>query len=302
MSKLRAFMYHDIRDLKEKTYEKRYLLKSFLNCNQFEKQVEEIKKNHEIISCSDVLSKELNKSIDYAILTFDDGLKDHYSVAKYLFENNLTGTFLIPRMPVIEKKVMNTHKIQFILSVTDEKKLSEDILKNFDDDKSIWEQYSKTKWKNNWWSKEMIFVTNLLRNFNNGKLDNYELTDFYFKKYVTSDEVGFAEEFYLSEREIQEMRQMNMTIGGHGDISENLINIDDYEKEIKKSKDFISQFTEELVFSYPNGGFNEEIKDKMQEYDFTISFTTIPKTLTELDDIDFLEFPRYDAPQKIKFT
>jgi hypothetical protein len=42
------------------------------------------------------------------------------------------------------------------------------------------------------------------------------------------------------------------------------------------------------------------IKDYMSEIDCFISYTIKPTTITELDDIDYLEFPRYDSPQKIE--
>ena len=55
---------------------------------------------------------------------------------------------------------MNTHKIQFILASADEKIIKDEILSLFDNKEEIWKEYSVTKWKNNWWSKEMIFITN----------------------------------------------------------------------------------------------------------------------------------------------
>ncbi len=299
MGTIRAFMYHDIRDLDEKKFEKRYSLKSFLNLKQFEYQIEIIRNKYNIIRSLDLKSLDLNCDLNFSILTFDDGLKDHYYVAEYLHKNKINGTFLIPRMPIVESKVMNTHKIQFVLSVADEKLLTKEILDIVDSRDEIWNKYSKSLWKNNWWSREMVFVTNFLRNFKGDKQDNYEITDFLFKKYVTSDEKSFSNDLYLDKYQIERISDMNMVIGGHGDISENLLNIANYDDEIRKSKEFISKYTNEFVFSYPNGGFNDSIKNSLNSHGFEISFTTIPRTLSDLDDFDLLEFPRYDAPQKI---
>jgi peptidoglycan/xylan/chitin deacetylase (PgdA/CDA1 family) len=122
MSTIRAFMFHDIRNLEDTNYPKRYNLKSFLNEEQFKYQVNLIKNKYKIISSLDVKNIDIhNDDNDYAVLTFDDGLSDHFKVYKYLWSLKITGTFLIPKMPIIENKVINTHKIQFILASTDEK-------------------------------------------------------------------------------------------------------------------------------------------------------------------------------------
>ena len=42
MGSIRAFMFHDIRDLEDTKYPERYKLKSFLRRNQFEFQISKI--------------------------------------------------------------------------------------------------------------------------------------------------------------------------------------------------------------------------------------------------------------------
>ena len=300
MSTIRAFMFHDIRNLEDTNYPKRYNLKSFLNEEQFKYQVNLIKNKYKIISSLDVKNIDIhNDDNDYAVLTFDDGLSDHFNVYKYLRSLKLTGTFLIPKMPIIENKVMNTHKIQFILASTDEKIIKDEILGLFDNKEKIWKDYSTTKWKNNWWSEEMIFITNFLRRYNDNNLNHTQLTDYLFDKFVTKDELNFSKDLYLNEKNIEEMSNNGMIIGGHGDVSENLLLIDDYKTDINESKKFISKYSNEFIFSYPNGGYNDIIKTHMNSINCSISYSINPYTITDLDEIDYLEFPRYDSPQKI---
>lgn len=301
MSTIRAFMFHDIRT--DTLYPKRYNLKSFLNEEQFKFQINLIQKKYKIIDSKDIFDIDLTKNQhNYAVLTFDDGLRDHYWVYNYLKSLNIPATFFIPKMPILKKKVMNSHKIQFILAKTEEETIKNEILDLFDfsTQNIVWEEYSKTSWKNNWWSKEMIFITNFLRKYKDDKINNYEITNFLFDKYVIPDEQSFSEDFYLNDKQICEMVDNGMTIGGHGNISENLLLIDDYKKDINESKDFVLKYSDRLIFSYPNGGYNDDIKEYMSQSGWELSFTTTQKTLTELDNIDFLEFPRYDSPQKIK--
>ena len=300
MSTIRAFMFHDIRNLEDTNYPKRYNLKSFLNEEQFKYQVNLIKNKYKIISSLDVKNIDIhNDDNDYAVLTFDDGLSDHFKVYKYLRSLKITGTFLIPKMPIIENKVINTHKIQFILASTDEKIIKDEILGLFDNKEKIWKDYSTTKWKNNWWSEEMIFITNFLRRYNDNNLNHTQLTDYLFDKFVTKDELNFSKDLYLNEKNIEEMSNNGMIIGGHGDVSENLLLIDDYKTDINESKKFISKYSNEFIFSYPNGGYNDIIKTHMNSINCSISYSINPYTITDLDEIDYLEFPRYDSPQKI---
>ncbi len=81
MSSLRTFMYHDVRDTEDTKFPGRYNLKSFLNLEQFEKQVKFIAENYDIISPEDYKFINFNDDNDhkFAILTFDDGLVDHYN-------------------------------------------------------------------------------------------------------------------------------------------------------------------------------------------------------------------------------
>ena len=301
MGTIRSFMFHDIRNLENTNYPNRYNLKSFLNEEQFRFQIDKIKNRYKIISSLDVKNIDIkNDSSDYAVLTFDDGLSDHYNVYKHLKSLKLSGTFLVPKMPVIENKVMNTHKIQFILASTDERIIKDEILSLFDNKEKIWKEYSVTNWKNNWWSKEMIFITNFLRRYKDDKVNNYQITNHLFETFVSKDEFDFSKDLYLNLENIEEMSNNGMIIGGHGDISENLLLINDYKSDINESKKFISNYSNDFVFSYPNGGYNDDIKDHMSDINCLISYTIKPTTITELDDIDYLEFPRYDSPQKIE--
>lgn len=294
-------MFHDIRNIENTNYPKRYNLKSFLNENQFLFQINEIRKRYKIISSLDIKNIDLETDDEnYAVLTFDDGLLDHYKVFKHLKALKISGTFFIPRMPIVEKRVMNTHKIQFILAAAKEKIIVDEILSLFDNKDEIWSEYSVSRFKNNWWSKEMTFITNFLRSYKDDRVNYKDLTDLFFKKFVTEEETNFSNDLYLNVDQIEEMADNGMVIGGHGNISENLLLLEDYKSDIDESKKFISKYSDEFSFSYPNGGFNNEIKNYMRQANCVIAYTTIPTTLTELDNIDYLEFPRYDSPQIIK--
>ena len=300
MSTIRAFMFHDVRDLNQTKFPGRYNLKSFIDKKQFNHQLNFINKKYKIISSLDVPNINLEEgNIDYAVLTFDDGLVDHFYVYKELKKLNVSGTFLVPTSPIIDQKMIHSHKIQFILSAKDEKMLTKEILSNFDDAYDLWTKYSYTSWVDNWWSKEMIFITNFLRKYKSETFDNYLYTDYLFQKYVSRDIHSFAADFYLNLNQIEEMGYNNMVIGGHGDSSDNLLLVNDIEADITRSHWFVQHFSDDFVFSYPNGGVNNDIKELLKRYKCSVSYTIVPQTITSLDSVDYLEFPRYDSPQKI---
>lgn len=283
-------MYHDVRDNKNPNFKNRYNLKSFLNVNDFKNQLKYLKNNFNIITSSEI-HEVTNSKFNHALLTFDDGLFDHYHVGEILSDLKIFGTFFIPTQSVRDRVVMRSHKIQFILSYSDEKKLTKKIISLTNND--LWDKYSVSKWKDNWWSPEMVFVTNVLRYFDDGTI-----TDKLFNEIVSDDEVGFSEEFYLNEIQIKALVSAGHKIGGHGFTSHILPELPNQELDIKKSINYISKFTnEEISFSYPNGKYNLETIEILKKYGCEFAYTVVKENITK--ETSMLEIPRYDGPQDI---
>jgi len=253
-----VFMYHDIRD--DKKYPKRYDLKSFLNVNKFKNHLDFIVGNYDVIKTSDI-PNVVNEKDNYAVLTFDDGLKDHYNITELLLSHNINGTFLIPTLPITEGKMIHSHKIQYLLALEDEKTLTKKILENTENPNDLYNHYSKTNVSDNWWSQDMVFTTNFLRNHGDG----VGITNRLFNEIVTNDEKEFCDDLYLTEKNIIEMVSNGMDIGGHGYTSIALTD-NNQRKEIDGSIDFISKFYDgDVMFSYPNGIYNDETVDILEQ-------------------------------------
>ena len=288
-------MYHDIRDHNNTKYLKRYKLKSFITVKEFKNQLEYLTEEFNIISSSEIPNIKNNNS-KHAILTFDDGLLDHYYAADVLNDMGLPGTFLIPTQAVRDRVIMRSHKIQFLLASVDERELVKRILKLTPSDisnKYLWEKYSVSQWENNWWTPEMVFVTNFLR-----YKDKWDITNSLFKTIVTKDEAGFCDDFYLSENEIHEMVLAGHEIGGHGFLSAPLTAIKDQENDIIQSLDYVEKFFKgDIIFSYPNGKYNKDTIEILTKYGCKYAYTNIKKDIN--NDTSMLELPRYDAPLDI---
>jgi len=294
---IRAFMYHDVRDLDETIFPKRYELRSFLRKKAFLNQIEYIKNNYTIIKSNEILNLDLHKAKEnFAVLTFDDGLLDHYWVFNELKKQNVPATFCIPVLPVTKSHIIDSHAIQFIIASAGEERLVNYLLKSESGFSKplIFAHYSQTSWKKNWWSKEMIFITNYLRS------KNYTSILDLFKKFVSKDIDLFCKKLYLSVPHIEEMANHKlMTIAGHNSTSTNYIKLKNSFEDIDSMTQFLNRYSDKLMLSYPNGGYNDMILRKLREDNYKIGFTTEPKTISDLDEYDSLLFPRYDAPQKL---
>jgi peptidoglycan/xylan/chitin deacetylase (PgdA/CDA1 family) len=288
---IKALMYHDIRDLEETKYPDRLSLKSFMRVKDFIEQIDYLKRNFNIIDPKDI-NNSLNSNKAHAVLTFDDGLYDHIRVAEILQKKKLTGTFFIPTEAIMERKMLLSHKIQFILAAGNEKETVSKILEHLSDNKSeqniIWEKNCIPFTMVNTWSKEMIFITKILRTHGRGK----EIANLLFKRMVSSDEIDFCDGFYLNQAQIIQMKDMGMTIGGHGHISEALTDIDQI-ADIKKCRINLNKIgVESYTFSYPNGKYNDSTLLEAAQNGFTHGFTTVKSNV--IND-RFIEIPRFDA-------
>tara|TARA_B100000795_G_C22775632_1_gene429877 strand:- start:939 stop:1826 length:888 start_codon:yes stop_codon:yes gene_type:complete len=292
---IKAFMFHDIRNHDDTKYINRYKLKSFMTVDEFKDKLDYLIEEYNIISSSEIPSLKISNG-KHAVLTFDDGLKDHYHVAEILSDLGLPGTFLIPTQAVRDRVIMNTHKIQFILASINEKELVKLILDLTPldvSDKHLWDKYSVSKWKDNWWTPEMVFVTNILRYYDNG-----DITNKLFNSLVTRDETAFCNDFYLNEKQIYEMVKGGHEIGGHGFVSSPLTTIPNQKNDIIQSLDYVKKFyNENIVFSYPNGDYNHDTLDILKDYGCKYAFTTVKQKLNI--NTSMLEIPRYDASQDL---
>mgnify|MGYP003147522038 CR=1 FL=1 len=295
---IKAFMYHDIRDPQCSGYPRRLELRSFVSIAEFRCQLKFITQNYTVIE-PQRLKENLKK--DCAILTFDDGLKDHYLVAEILHDAKLKATFLIPTLAIRERKVIKAHKIQFILATTSEKKIVEkifDLMGSEPPERDVlWNTFSVSRHPNDWWSKEMVFVTNFLRRHDAGDM----ITDQLFVKFVTKDEKDFCSDFYLTPVELGHMGECGMIIGGHGYTSTDLASLNSQEEEIKESLLYAASFSSPpLSFSYPQGSYNDDTISYTKKHKCKFAYTTRAENITF--DTNLLKIPRFDAPQTLPLS
>ena len=290
--KTKVFMIHDVRDDYKAQYNKRYDVPYFFSKKNFSLRINELIKKYgkNVFDNSSLLNSI--KTLDY-ILTFDDGLKDHLWVARTLNELGLKAIFFIPSAIFDKKTFVDSHKIQFLLSVCGEDYISYEILERIEPSirKDVLRSYSKSLWKNNIWSPNTIFCTRFFRSYTNNHLRRSLLNEL-FELYVLKNDPLLHEKFYLSNVDLNEIKDLGHIIGSHGYESLNF----DFEaesviqKEIEASNIFSETNSKYKLYAFANGGFNKFSNDYLIKSNFSYLFTTIPK---EWDGKDIL-VPRLD--------
>lgn len=265
-------MFHDIRD-NVINFKDRYKLPYFISTQKFESIFKKYNSNFSILNNKTNLV--FSNKHDY-IYTFDDGLKDHLYVAKYLAKNKTRGIFFIPSKIFEENFIIDSHKIQFLLASIDNIKLKSIILNKVANKEDVLSKYEVSNWVNNIWTKEMIFVTRFFReypdiNFRKNLLSNL------FNEFVTISTEEIKKDFYLNENDLKTIINLGHIIGGHGHESLNLIyeNFDRKKQEIIASSKFLDQFEVSIkLFAYPNGSYDQCSIDLLKENNFEYAFTT----------------------------
>ena len=290
--KTKVLMVHDVRDHFKMQYKSRYEVPYFLKKKKFISKVNLVLKRYgnqpyDISSLSNSL-----KSLDY-FFTFDDGLKDHLWVARKLSELGISAIFFIPSVIFDGRTFIDSHKIQFLLSVCGEDMVTNEILEKIDLQYKdiVFKNYSKSLWKDNIWNPKTIFCTRFFRSFSDYDLRRSLLNEL-FEKYVLKQDLSLHQNFYLSMEDLSEIKNLGHTIGSHGHESLNF----EFEPEsiIKKEIDMSNKFSIEnsdyKLYAFANGGYNNLSLDYLKKLNFTHLFTTISK---EWNKKDFL-VPRID--------
>jgi peptidoglycan/xylan/chitin deacetylase (PgdA/CDA1 family) len=247
-----------------------------------------------VISLKDALSIStggdgFNKKNTGILITFDDGLSDHYTAAKILSELNISAIFFIPTCILEEKLPANPIIIHYTIAVFGiEKFLKEfrEILVNNKLDKKLFDiQYSKDK-------DNVLDIISKIKSTFKYKLGYYNsrkiLLDIY-KNLFSSEYKNMLSTIHLTESQIREMLEMGHYVGTHTyshiSVAATELNSDDFIKEIISPKNYLEQKFNTKVnsFSYPFGGKNDclsssELIKKTSEYNLAFTVEEILNT------------------------
>ena len=279
-------MYHYVRDVASTPYPG---IKA-RSLAEFRGQLDHIERKYEIIGCETVRGRCLPANA--ALLTFDDGLVDHLEhVLPELRRRGLRGCFCPPAQAVLERKVLDVHKVQFLLAASDDHAALAD---RITDSEELRARYAKP---NRFDPAETVLVKRLLQD-GLPEPERRATLDRLFAELVADDETTFADELYLTLDGVQELAGAAMDVAGHGYEHKRLELLDepDQATEIGRTLGFLALAGVDgsgWAMCYPYGSRNATTLRLLREAGCALAFTVDPRVAAPTDNL--LELPRLDT-------
>lgn len=298
----KAIMYHYVREFNPEFPEMK-----FLHINSFSKQLDYFQSKYNILHPEEFANSIRNKkNPNGIILTFDDGLKDHFDyVVPELVKRNLSAIFYISSKNYTDNVVLNVHRLHLLLAKFGGEEIYKSLLElvseNEIDKRSI-NQFQKITYRDQsndcYTTKAKQLVNYFLK-----KEVKDDILLFLMKEYF-GDEQLLLKDFYLQESEILMMHNAGMLIGSHSHSHQVLSTLSKGEQsnEIETSFNYLNTLTGCLpckTFCYPYGGFqsfNTHTENILDNSDVVFSFNVEPRNI-EMEDILKRPnaLPRYDC-------
>lgn len=260
----------------------------------FKKQLDYLRTNYAMGSVEEVYaSAKENRPGRFCALTFDDGLKEHYSfVFPILKKYSIRGSFFMSGEILRDRKVSLTHKLQVLLLHLDTPSLV-DMFHEF--------------FKNRYHIDDKVRV-NPKRRFDDILTANFKETlialqlseradfiNYVFNKYHNEQKI--ADEFFVNLEEAQAMLKEGMEIGAHGfrHLSLETLSAKDQRDDIGMGKKALEELlgVNMGIFSYPHGRSNSETVNILKDNGFKYGVTIKPEDVGSKTN-PFL-IPRYDT-------
>jgi peptidoglycan/xylan/chitin deacetylase (PgdA/CDA1 family) len=266
------------------------------NITEFKNQLSMLDKNYEFISL-DHISNSFDKKTNFhkkspkILLTFDDGLSDHYTAAKILNELNISGVFFVPTCIIEDKLPANPIIIHYTLAIFGIELFLKEYKKNLEilelDSKLLDVSYSKND--DNVW--DLITKIKSIFKYQLGYTNSRKILLNIYENLLCQKYDNPLEIMHLTESQIKKMIAMGHYVGAHThshiSIAATELSSTDFIKEIIHPKNYLEKkFNTQInSLSYPFGGINDclstsELLKKTNEYDVAFTVEEIANTNT----------------------
>lgn len=237
-----------------------------------------------------------------ALLTFDDGLIDHYeSVFPILVERGISGVFFVTGTATdTSPDLLNVHKAHFLLAKLGSHGFAGEVLRKVHrldlHNRDLSDRPGTYRYDQGVEAR----VKRLLNYELPLDLADRVLTELF--EFHIGDPNSFAKGLYLSSNMIREMAQAGMIFGGHTKSHRILsrLGYDDQYAELKDGVTVIRQLTgqDSVPFCYPYGHvhtYNDETLSILERTGYAMAFNTV-RSPVEFDSIgSHYELPRFDT-------
>jgi peptidoglycan/xylan/chitin deacetylase (PgdA/CDA1 family) len=260
---------------------------------EFQAQLDFVAQSHELIGLAGVARGDWPEKA--CLLTFDDGLREHLeTVAPALEERGLTGCFCVPAQPVLERRILDVQKTQWLLgTMPDHAALGDQLLglAGVDDESAF---RARNTPPHRYDPPDTVFVKRALQD---GLPEDRrrDILDRLFREHVADDERAFATDLYLTLDDCRELVRRGHAVIGHGHEHRRLGLLDEpaQREEIDRSRAFVDEVGGTWALCYAYGSRNETTLRLLGESRCLLALTTEPRTATPADPL--LELPRIDT-------
>jgi hypothetical protein len=247
----------------------------------FEDQLDQLSEQHTFVTWAEVCQTlQENKPLPPSpcLLTFDDGVIDHYvNVFRILRNRNLSGLFFALDRCESDELVL-AHKIHFLLAKMGIEGLREAIWNKFNPARREKFTAAERRYKSKYSTTSVADQIDLLKAVLQRDLsaDVDPILSELFEMHV-GPERDIARRYYLNRDQIREMVAGGMHFGGHSRNHPwfDFINAERRAAEIKASSEWLQEFeTGPWAFAYPYGGLADDSPHILEKYGFVAAFTT----------------------------
>jgi len=300
---MKGVMYHYVREHQD---DLPYF--TYLHIDNFERQLDYFVANHHVAT---------EKEFEYAlttgtslknavILTFDDGLADHYHhVFPALVKRGLWGIFYVPTKPYVEAKLLDVHRIHYLLGRLGGEHLLGMLEPEIQDGMLLTERRQMLEAATYRKQNNHQAVTRVKRLFNYFLKPECKtsILDSIMREVVT-DEAALARKFYLTRKQMGKMIAGGLSIGCHAHSHTLLSNLSDHQQaaEIKQSTEILRTLTKgqlSLGFCFPYGGrqsYDETTLNLLRNHGYCYGFSVDSRDICDADLLRAkFELPRYDC-------
>jgi peptidoglycan/xylan/chitin deacetylase (PgdA/CDA1 family) len=253
-----------------------------LPVTHFETQLDELARRHEMIGWPDLhagLSGEKPPPPSACLLTFDDGLRDHYlNVFPALRSRGLSGLFFALARGPGDGMALG-HKIHFLLARLGVERLREAVWLRLTPEAQAAYARAEERYRANGYAGGEALEVGVLKSVLQRELspEAQSLLSQLFEEHI-GPEAEIAREFYLMRDQITEMAANGMHFGGHSRSHPwfDWVGAPCRADEIVASAAWLREVEAgPWAFAYPYGGHSPESPGLLRAHGFAAAFTTV---------------------------
>ena len=282
---LHIVMYHYIRDLPNSAFPR---IKGML-LSDFREQVVGLKDQYEMATLESALAflqGAYEPARDLCLLTFDDGLKEHYTqVTSLLAECRIQGLFFVITSCLGGQQIAPVHMNHLLMAGLDFAEYRDAFLAKLTDTSSdaanlakVDPSISKRFYR---WDFPEVASFKYLFNFVLEPRVRDQILKYLFEHKIGAIE-SFAADLYLNANEAQEMQAAGMIIGGHSHQHKPLSSLpaEELESDLETCQRLLAANLRRQSywpFCYPYGKkatFNDATLEQLKRLGFVCSFST----------------------------